>query len=229
MPSQKSITKVGHFKKKPAGLKLKLDDDLQFESHVLLARGGRYCPARKQAVEAPGFCSMHKRAAFLRSAQYEQVSRALPRNAQRATIVQRLIDATGVLDEAFDVFEVEPASARAMQLFHSREYVDALQKSRDARQRTDYGLVDDCSAFRSVFELASLEAGGSVQAAQLLGSGMYDSAIWWGGGRHHAKTDCAAGYCYVNDVVLAILELLKSFERVMYIDVSVLVVGMCDR
>jgi acetoin utilization deacetylase AcuC-like enzyme len=66
--------------------------------------------------------------------------------------------------EHFDVFEVTPATARTMQLFHSRDFVDALYKSRDACPREEFGLVDDCCAFRGVFELASLEAGGSVQA-----------------------------------------------------------------
>ena len=41
------------------------------------------------------------RAAFMRSARYEEVSRALPRNGQRATIVQSLIDATGILGMKF--------------------------------------------------------------------------------------------------------------------------------
>ena len=66
--------------------------------------------------------------------------------------------------EHFDVFEVTPATARTMQLSHSRGFVDALHKSRDACPREEFGLVDDCCAFRGVFELASLEAGGSVQA-----------------------------------------------------------------
>ena len=159
-------------------------------------------------------------AVFLRSGRYEEVSRALPRNGERAAVVQSLIDATGVLDE-FEVREVAPASTSKMKLFHSRDFVDALQKARDARPREAYGLIDDCAAFRDVFELASLEAGGSVLAAELLSSGMFQTAIWWGGGRHHAKTDAAAGYCYVNDVVIAILELLKTFQRVMYLDIDV--------
>lgn len=36
-----------------------------------------------------------------------------------------------------------------------------------------------------------------------------DIAINWGGGLHHAKKSEASGFCYVNDCVLAILELLK--------------------
>lgn len=36
-----------------------------------------------------------------------------------------------------------------------------------------------------------------------------DIAINWSGGLHHAKKSEASGFCYVNDIVLAILELLK--------------------
>ncbi len=31
----------------------------------------------------------------------------------------------------------------------------------------------------------------------------------------------ASGFCYVNDIVLAILELLKHHQRVLYIDIDV--------
>jgi histone deacetylase 3 len=36
-----------------------------------------------------------------------------------------------------------------------------------------------------------------------------DIAINWSGGLHHAKKFEASGFCYVNDIVIAILELLK--------------------
>ena len=32
---------------------------------------------------------------------------------------------------------------------------------------------------------------------------------------------CCAGFCYVNDLVLAILELLKQYARVLYLDLDV--------
>ena len=48
-----------------------------------------------------------------------------------------------------------------------------------------------------------------------------DIAINWGGGLHHAKKAEASGFCYVNDIVLAILDLLRVFARVLYIDVDV--------
>ena len=46
-------------------------------------------------------------------------------------------------------------------------------------------------------------------------------AINWSGGWHHAKRDSAAGFCYVNDVVLAIHRLQAAFKRVMYVDLDV--------
>lgn len=37
----------------------------------------------------------------------------------------------------------------------------------------------------------------------------------WSGGMHHAKKSEASGFCYVNDIVLGILELLKRHQRVL--------------
>ena len=39
--------------------------------------------------------------------------------------------------------------------------------------------------------------------------------------RHHAKKSSAAGFCFANDCVLAILELLKTKQRVLYVDVDI--------
>ena len=50
---------------------------------------------------------------------------------------------------------------------------------------------------------------------------MTDIAINWSGGLHHAKKMEASGFCYVNDIVLAILELLKYHPRVLYIDIDI--------
>jgi histone deacetylase 1/2 len=54
-----------------------------------------------------------------------------------------------------------------------------------------------------------------------LAQGQCDIAINWSGGLHHAKKSEASGFCYVNDIVLAILELLKVHARVLYIDIDV--------
>ena len=41
------------------------------------------------------------------------------------------------------------------------------------------------------------------------------------GGLHHAKRFKASGFCYVNDIVLGIQYLLRTFPRVLYVDIDV--------
>ncbi|RHZ34133.1 hypothetical protein DYB26_012050, partial [Aphanomyces astaci] len=51
--------------------------------------------------------------------------------------------------------------------------------------------------------------GATLDAAYRLNHGLTDVAINWAGGLHHAKKSEASGFCYINDIVLGILELLK--------------------
>lgn len=65
--------------------------------------------------------------------------------------------------------------------------------------------------------------GGTLAGARALADGSVRTAIHWNGGRHHAKSDAAAGFCYVNDINLAIFELQRTLEdgsRVMYVDID---------
>lgn len=55
--------------------------------------------------------------------------------------------------------------------------------------------------------------GGSVGGAGMLNEGNADVVFNWSGGMHHAKKGEASGFCYINDIVLAILELLKVHQR----------------
>jgi acetoin utilization deacetylase AcuC-like enzyme len=50
--------------------------------------------------------------------------------------------------------------------------------------------------------------GASIHAMNLLVQNKSDVAINWGGGRHHAHPSKASGFCYVNDIVLAIQNVL---------------------
>lgn len=82
------------------------------------------------------------------------------------------------------------------------------------RQKTDaLGLHDDCPVFDGLADYVKLVAGASMTAARELRDGRADVVINWTGGRHHGKRGEAAGFCYVNDIVLAIIE-LRSAPRV---------------
>ena len=47
-----------------------------------------------------------------------------------------------------------------------------------------------------------------------------DVAIHWSGGQSLARSNSALGFCYVNDAVLAIIELLRLQPRVLYINID---------
>ena len=52
-------------------------------------------------------------------------------------------------------------------------------------------------------------SGGTLESAVQLNNNVCDVAINWSGGLHHAKKFEASGFCYVNDIVLGIMELLR--------------------
>ncbi|OBZ79650.1 Histone deacetylase RPD3 [Grifola frondosa] len=148
-----------------------------------------------------------------------------PMKPQRMRLTHELVSAYGMLDK-MHILRAKRASAEAMTRFHTDEYVDFLSRvtPETADSLTFHGtrflVGDDNPAFEGVFEFCSISAGGSIAAAQRLLNGGTDIAINWAGGLHHAKKREASGFCYINDIVLAILEMLRLVQRVLYIDID---------
>lgn len=88
-------------------------------------------------------------------------------------------------------------------------------------QSYHYNTGEDCPIFDGLYEYCSSYAGASLDAARKLTNHQSDIAINWSGGLHHAKKSEASGFCYINDIVLAILQLLLHHPRVLYIDIDV--------
>ncbi len=89
------------------------------------------------------------------------------------------------------------------------------------RQLQRFNVGEDCPVFDGLFEFCQLYTSGSIGGAVRLNDNQADAVINWAGGLHHAKKAEASGFCYVNDCVLAILELLKKHQRVLYIDIDI--------
>ncbi len=70
-------------------------------------------------------------------------------------------------------------------------------------------VQDDCPVFDGLFDFCCYSAGSSLAGARHINVGSADIAINWSGGLHHAKKVEASGFCYINDIVLAIMELLR--------------------
>eukprot|EP00187_Rhodella_violacea_P000118 CAMPEP_0174902460 /NCGR_PEP_ID=MMETSP0167-20121228/37849_1 /TAXON_ID=38298 /ORGANISM="Rhodella maculata, Strain CCMP736" /LENGTH=387 /DNA_ID=CAMNT_0016144475 /DNA_START=61 /DNA_END=1224 /DNA_ORIENTATION=- len=129
-----------------------------------------------------------------------------------------------------DVYRPRKATFEEMTEFHSDEYAAFLKRVNPDNahefikdlQRFNVGRTGgDCPLFDGLFEFCQSSTGGSIDGAKRLISGAADVAVNWAGGLHHAKKSEASGFCYINDIVLAILEMLKYFPRVLYIDIDV--------
>lgn len=131
------------------------------------------------------------------------------------------------LYQKMEIYRAKPATRGEMTQFHTDDYIDFLQKvtpdNMDSfmREQGKYNVGDDCPVFDGLFEFCGISAGGSMEGAARLNRQKCDIAINWAGGLHHAKKCEASGFCYVNDIVLGILELLRFKKRVLYVDIDV--------
>lgn len=157
----------------------------------------------------------------------------------RLRLLHSLVASLG-LEPFLDVAEARPASPAELLAFHPPEFIRVLQ-SADALGRAaaaadgcaaallaGYGVEPgpghhggDCPVFPRLWDVVSSYCGASLAAARAVRHGVADVAINWSGGMHHAHAARCSGFCYANDVALAILELLRSFQRVLYVDLDV--------
>lgn len=126
-----------------------------------------------------------------------------------------------------DIFRPKLVSAGELTRFHSDDYINFLRMinpdnmNEYVKQLQRFNVGEDCPVFDGLFEYCQIYASGSIGGAVRLNQREADIAINWAGGLHHAKKSEASGFCYVNDCVLAILELLKHHQRVLYIDIDI--------
>uniref|UniRef100_A0A8C5BTN2 Histone deacetylase 1 n=1 Tax=Gadus morhua TaxID=8049 RepID=A0A8C5BTN2_GADMO len=126
-----------------------------------------------------------------------------------------------------EIYRPHKANGEEMTKYHSDDYIKFLRSIRPdnmseySKQMQRFNVGEDCPVFDGLFEFCQLSTGGSVAGAVKLNKQQTDIAINWAGGLHHAKKSEASGFCYVNDIVLAILELLKYHQRVLYIDIDI--------
>ncbi|CEF63715.1 Histone deacetylase 2 [Strongyloides ratti] len=141
----------------------------------------------------------------------------------RIRLTHHLLESYGVLRK-LEVIRPIKATYEDMAAFHSTAYLDFLKNStpenvkNNSKDKQNYNCFDDCPIFDGLFEYCKSSVGGSLCAAYKLNHNQSDIVVNWMGGLHHAKKSEASGFCYTNDIVLAILELLKYYPRVLYAD-----------
>jgi acetoin utilization deacetylase AcuC-like enzyme/pyrrolidone-carboxylate peptidase len=139
-----------------------------------------------------------------------------------------------------DVTDPDKAAEESVAV-HARAYLSALQDrdhccgvgAKRAREcnpcrRTleaesddeEHGFEGDAAPYCGMWTDALLTAATTLSAARAMSEGALKYAMNWEGGRHHAKFDSAAGFCFVNDVALAGCYLRDRGHRVLIVDVD---------
>ena len=155
-----------------------------------------------------------------------------PMKPWRLTLTKGIVMSYG-MHFAMDMYLSRAATPEELTQFHKADYIEFLSSITPQNQAEKYpnlvsgyvgpyiSSVEDCPIFDGLFEYCSLYTGATMDAARKLISHQADIAINWSGGLHHAKKSEASGFCYINDIVLAILQLLRHHPRVLYIDIDV--------
>lgn len=173
--------------------------------------------------------------------------RTHPMKPWRLTLTKHLVLGFG-LQHTMDTYEAVSAGKDEVCRFHDPDYVDFLsqvspatfprlcQEPRFARAIPPKHEADsvelgpfnlstspgaDCPVFDGMSTYLFLYTGATLAATHQLTSNNADIAINWSGGLHHAHKSEASGFCYINDIVLSILDLLRTHARVLYIDIDV--------
>ncbi|KCZ75761.1 hypothetical protein H311_03255, partial [Anncaliia algerae PRA109] len=129
-----------------------------------------------------------------------------PMKPHRITFTHSLVHSYK-LDNYYDIIEPE---LEPIKTFHKPDFLK------------NYVSIDnDCPTFPGIDEYGMRCVSGSLNAAKLLIAKEYDLVINWGGGMHHAGKSKPSGFCYANDIVISIIEMLKYYNKVMYIDIDI--------
>ncbi len=148
-----------------------------------------------------------------------------PFNTHRAQRTRDIAAQMGLLGTS-DRIERRPRTARREELewFHLPEYLDLLE--RGEREELGWEGIEagigtlDCPRFDHMYRFPALVAGATLTAAEAILSGEARVAFNPSGGFHHAFPDRAAGFCYINDVVLGVMRLASAGRRVLVLDVD---------
>ena len=169
---------------------------------------------------------MPPRIAYIYSDDFNRYDLGLshPMNQKRIKISHRLFQDLGIFDKSstnvFSVTIKKPASEKDLQSVHTEEYiheVKRLPKVADFNPKMGLG-TGDCPVFDGMYDISALVVGSALFGVDLIMNHDYSAAFIPMGGLHHAFPSRASGFCYFNDLAIAIKKLLTLGLRVAYID-----------
>jgi acetoin utilization protein AcuC len=148
-----------------------------------------------------------------------------PFKTQRSTLTRQRLVSFGLLGgPGRSEVPARRASLEELRQFHSARYLEEMQRAAGG-DLTVEGLHlgfggPDTPVFKDMFAYGAWACGAGLTAAELLLTGQADIAFNLLGGFHHALAERAAGFCYLNDVVLACQRLAGAGRRVACLDID---------
>jgi acetoin utilization protein AcuC len=135
------------------------------------------------------------------------------------------MEVSGLLDGP-DIRLAEPVDAMRTDLLrvHDESYLEALEIANGGEHfpgALKWGLgFEDNPIFAGVWDWSLLVCGGSLMALTEVAEGNSLVAMHTGGGFHHAHRAKAAGFCYLNDLAVAIADQVEKGKRIFYLDID---------
>lgn len=117
-------------------------------------------------------------------------------------IKERLLT-DGIINPS-NITEPKSATFNDLNLVHTKEYIDDLYNVR----WTERTIPSELPISKEIVDFFILTAGGSILAAEKAVE--CGAAFHIGGGFHHAFADHAEGFCYINDIAVAVRKIQKK-------------------
>ena len=142
-----------------------------------------------------------------------------PLKPDRLKLTYLLSNQLGLLDKVKEI-EPTPASRDELELFHSKEFIDAVvDAGTNNNIHPHYGLgTADNPVFPLIHDTGARYVGATLDAMKEIMNGA-SNAFCISGGLHHAHKNAASGFCIYNDVAIAINMLHRKKKcKVLYFD-----------
>jgi acetoin utilization protein AcuC len=150
-----------------------------------------------------------------------------PFKPERATKTYDLCTRYGVMSYPWmSVLEPEPLDQDLLTLFHEPAYLKLLKEASQGKVRLEMlerGLGnEDTPILPGIYEWSLRAAGGTHVAMQRIISGETLVAFNPLAGFHHALPGNAEGFCYINDIAIAIMDALRGSGdlKIAYLDLD---------
>ncbi len=150
-----------------------------------------------------------------------------PFKPERAMKTYDLCTRYGVMNYPWmTLLRPEPIDDNLLLLYHETEYLSLLREASEGKVSLEMlarGLgTEDTPILKGIYEWSLQAAGGTLEAMRHIVRDEFQVAFNPLGGFHHAMSGNAEGFCYINDIVVAIKDALNDHPelKIAFVDID---------